>query len=74
MSDIYVSLEETPLDITTLMQKVQSDAHGAIDLFIGTVRNNHQGHSVTGITYDAHEEIELDSPLGDRRVIDASND
>lgn len=57
MSDIYVSLEETPLDITTLMQKVQSDAHGAIDLFIGTVRNNHQGHSVTGITYDAHEEI-----------------
>ena len=57
MSDIYVSLEETPLDITTLMQKVQSDAHGAIDLFIGTVRNNHQGQSVIGITYDAHEEI-----------------
>lgn len=57
MSDIYVSLEETPLDIMALLQKVQSDAHGAIDMFVGTVRNNHQGHSVTGITYDAHEEI-----------------
>lgn len=57
MRDINVSVEETPLDITALMQKVQSDAHGAIDLFVGIVRNSHEGKSVTGITYDAYKDL-----------------
>ncbi|MCC6824098.1 MAG: molybdenum cofactor biosynthesis protein MoaE [Verrucomicrobia subdivision 3 bacterium] len=57
MSDIHVFVGENPLDISALMQKVQSDAHGAIDIFVGTVRNTHEGKSVTGINYDAHVEI-----------------
>ena len=57
MSDIHVFVEGKPLDILALMQKVKSDAHGAIDIFVGTVRNAHEGKSVTGITYDAHVEI-----------------
>lgn len=32
-------------------------ANGAIDMFIGVVRDNHQGQSVTGITYDVHETL-----------------
>lgn len=57
MSDIHVFVEEKPLDILALMQKVQNDAHGAIDIFVGTVRHTHEGKSVTGITYDAHADI-----------------
>jgi molybdopterin synthase catalytic subunit len=54
---IDVLLTKSPINISDIMQRVQSNDHGAIDLFIGTVRNSHQGKSVTGITYDAHASL-----------------
>lgn len=43
------------LDVQAAVEKVSDPAHGAIDTFIGAVRNNHEGQSVHGITYDAHK-------------------
>ena len=45
------------LSLETAVQSVTDPAHGAIDTFIGTVRNTHAGKSVTGITYDVHKDL-----------------
>ena len=55
MSDaIYVGISEDKLDISAACAFVSDPAHGAIDTFIGVVRNHHEGQNVTGITYDVH--------------------
>ncbi len=54
---IQVFVSADPLSLETAMQSVVDPAHGAIDTFIGTVRNMHDGKSVTGITYDVHEAL-----------------
>ena len=54
---IRVLVSADPLSLETAMQSVVDPAHGAIDTFIGTVRNMHEGKSVTGITYDVHEAL-----------------
>lgn len=53
----YVKVTTRSIDINEAIAHVKSDDHGAIDLFIGTVRNSHNGKEVTGITYDAHEKL-----------------
>lgn len=54
---IQVFVSADPLSLETAVQSVVDPAHGAIDTFIGTVRNMHEGKSVTGITYDVHEAL-----------------
>ena len=54
---IHVQVTTDKVDVATAIEKVKADDHGAIDLFIGTVRNNHNGKDVTGMTYDAHEKL-----------------
>lgn len=52
---IHVEISETPLNIQSAYDFVMDSAHGAIDTFVGVVRNHHEGQSVQGITYDVHE-------------------
>lgn len=54
---INISITEQSLDVQKASDYVSNSENGAINLFIGVVRNNHQGRSVTGITYDAHETL-----------------
>lgn len=54
---ICVEILETPLSVDAACSFVSDPAHGAIDIFIGTVRNHHQGQVVTGITYDVHKSL-----------------
>lgn len=54
---IYTHIATQDIAVTDAINRVTSPAHGAIDLFIGTVRDNHNGQDVTGITYDVHEPI-----------------
>lgn len=54
---VYTHVTSEEIDIADAISRVKSADHGAIDLFIGTVRNNHNGKAVTGITYDAHEKL-----------------
>ena len=42
-----------------LLREVADDAHGATALFVGTVRNTHDGRAVDGIDYSAYERMAL---------------
>lgn len=55
MNKTIVKVCSDPINIQDAVTYVSDPAHGAIDTFIGTVRNHHEGKSVTGITYDVHE-------------------
>ncbi len=52
---IHVEISEELLDVSCACDFVMDDAHGAIDTFIGVVRNHHEGQSVQGMTYDVHK-------------------
>lgn len=54
---IHTRVTTQAIDTAAAIAAVQRDDHGAIDMFIGTVRNHHKGRAVTGITYDAHEKL-----------------
>lgn len=54
---IHVEILEAPLDVFRACEIVADPAHGAIDTFIGVVRNRHEGQNVTGITYDVHKTL-----------------
>ncbi len=54
---IYVSVSSDLLNIQAAYDCVTDPAHGAVDVFIGAVRNHHEGQSVSGITYDVHEAL-----------------
>ena len=55
-----------PLDPTSLVAEVSGPSHGAVILFVGTVREMNDGRSVTGIDYSAYAAMaqrELDAIL-----------
>ena len=54
---IHVEISQEPLDIQRAYAAVSDSAHGGIDMFIGAVRNCHEGHSVKGVTYDVHKTL-----------------
>jgi molybdopterin synthase catalytic subunit len=52
----HTSITNQPIkaeDITTFLNNPE---HGAVDIFIGKVRNLNMGRQVTGITYDVFDE------------------
>ena len=51
----HVSVSTDLLNIQDAYDFVSDPAHGAVDVFVGAVRNHHEGQSVQGITYDVHE-------------------
>ncbi|WP_158497189.1 molybdenum cofactor biosynthesis protein MoaE [Micavibrio aeruginosavorus] len=54
---VYVAVKTAQISISNLVKKVESADCGAIDIFVGAVRNSHNGKDVVGITYDAHENL-----------------
>lgn len=54
---IHASISTNPLNIQDAYDFVADPAHGAVDVFVGAVRNNHEGRSVQGMTYDVHEAL-----------------
>ncbi len=61
---IVASVSREKISVEALLGAVSDDSHGAIDCFIGTVRNLHEGNVVRGITYDGHEALIIKT-LGD---------
>ena len=57
MNGIQVLIGNTLLNLQEAVAYVCDPGHGAIDTFIGTVRNTHEGKDVTGITYDVHKTL-----------------
>ncbi|HRK98381.1 MAG: molybdenum cofactor biosynthesis protein MoaE [Alphaproteobacteria bacterium] len=52
---ILTEISTTVIDPAKAISFVSDPIQGAIDTFIGIVRNHHEGRNVTGITYDVHE-------------------
>jgi molybdopterin synthase catalytic subunit len=47
-------LSTTPIDLSTLVARVESPAHGGVAAFVGQVRNHHGGRSVLRLEYSAY--------------------
>ena len=54
---IYTGVTREPIDPMAVLDRVGADAHGAALLFLGVVRNNADGRSVSGMTYEAYQEM-----------------
>ncbi|MCR4318286.1 MAG: molybdenum cofactor biosynthesis protein MoaE [Planctomycetes bacterium] len=52
-----VILTTDPLDVNSTVAMVSSPFAGAIDVFIGTVRNSDEGREVSALYYEAHAEM-----------------
>jgi len=51
------ALSHTPVSIDALLQLDQHPECGGLALFVGTVRDHHEGRSVRNLTYTAHEPL-----------------
>ncbi len=52
-----VSITSNAIDVPSLLNAVHSHHSGAVDCFIGTVRNHSHGRRVRAIDYSAHVEM-----------------
>jgi molybdopterin synthase catalytic subunit len=48
-------LTSSPIDLSELLNLVQSPERGGTACFLGTVRNHHHGREVSGLDYSAYE-------------------
>ncbi len=54
-----MTISDKPLDVQTVMNAVQTDEAGAINVFIGTVRNQTAQKNVVGLDYEAFEAMAI---------------
>lgn len=64
----HVAIVETVIDVAPLLASVEHPAVGAVSLFLGTVRNHHEGRAVTGIDYEAYQ------PMAERELSAIANE
>lgn len=54
MSRVHVALRNEAIDVTNATNFVGDDHAGAIDVFVGVVRDHNEGQSVTLLEYEAY--------------------
>lgn len=54
---IHASISEKPIDVAAAHAFVADPAHGAVNSFIGTVRETNLGKDVVGVSYDVFEPL-----------------
>ena len=52
-----IFLTDLPIDVPAALNHLQSDRAGAIDLFLGVVRDNTQERSVDRLEYEAYDRM-----------------
>lgn len=57
---IHASVQRDPIDPAWVLEQVGHDEDGAVLLFIGVVRDHADGRAVTGMRYEAFEEMAVD--------------
>ena len=57
---IFVDVSADPIDPGEILAKVGEDEDGASLLFLGVVRDHADGRPVSGMSYDAYEEMATD--------------
>jgi molybdopterin synthase catalytic subunit len=55
-----VALEVAPLSVDAVMASVKTPGAGAVDVFLGVVRDNNDGRAVRLLEYQAYEEMALE--------------
>ncbi|HBL27557.1 MAG TPA: hypothetical protein DD490_12035 [Acidobacteria bacterium] len=55
------ALVDGPIDVGRVTAAVGGPAHGAVVLFLGTVRDHHAGRPVGRLTYSAYRRMALDA-------------
>ncbi len=58
----HVAIVGSVIDVTALTARVEHPGVGALSLFLGTVRDHHDGRAVTGIDYEAYH------PMAEREL------
>lgn len=53
MAQVFVDLSDSQLSIDDAADFVNGERHGALNMFIGKVRNHNLGREVLGVSYDA---------------------
>ncbi|QIX61328.1 molybdenum cofactor biosynthesis protein MoaE [Hymenobacter sp. BT18] len=56
---IHIDLTDQPIDVPTALRSVEADGAGAINTFIGTVRNQSTGRPVVRLEYEAYDSMAL---------------
>jgi molybdopterin synthase catalytic subunit len=54
---LHVAIVHAPIDVAALLSRAQASGVGAVSLFLGTVRNRNDGRPVSGMEYEAYEEM-----------------
>ena len=54
-----IRLQSTPISVDEAIKQVENDAAGAIDIFVGTVRNQTKGKVVTHLEFEAYETMAI---------------
>ena len=54
---IHAEVTTAAIEPARLLERVGSDADGAVVLFVGTVREQNEGRAVRGMRYDAYVEM-----------------
>lgn len=52
---VETALTRKPVDVAALMEGARADADGAVDCFLGVVRNHNDGVRVSRLDYEAYE-------------------
>lgn len=56
---IMITLTSDPIDVSLAMKDLQSEQAGAIDLFLGVVRDNTQKRPVDRLEYEAYDRMAI---------------
>jgi molybdopterin synthase catalytic subunit len=57
VADIVAAVTADAIDARTVLDRVRTDEDGAVVVFLGTVRRTNDGRTVTGMRYDAYQEM-----------------
>lgn len=57
---MYAAITAEPIVVEDVLRRIGDPADGAVLLFLGTVRNGHEGRAVTGLHYDAYDVMALE--------------
>ncbi|UYZ62434.1 molybdenum cofactor biosynthesis protein MoaE [Hymenobacter weizhouensis] len=56
---MHIELTDQPIDVAAVLERVQADGAGAVNSFIGTVRNRSTGRRVVRLEYEAYDSMAL---------------
>ncbi|RTQ46745.1 molybdenum cofactor biosynthesis protein MoaE [Hymenobacter gummosus] len=54
---MLIQLTDQPIDVAAVLQAVQADGAGAVNSFIGTIRNRSTGRRVVRLHYEAYDQM-----------------